>query len=432
MLRYLTRSFILLCCTASFGLPILNAQTAPSEKSDTAVDKLMAAPEHQDIPWKVNFFSPRLMYQQVYVVRIRAHVDPIALKRINAGPKLQFVARVQGEDGKWLDGGEYKLYPVPSDIGRQSEIQYSTAVYFRPGNYNLVLAVFDSNTGKSSIAREAVRIPKLNDDPIPELDQYLSEVEFPKGFPDQEVGNDTANDGELFPVSLSGKPVPIATPRPVLLDIVLDITKRPKPQIPEYFDNYGRPIRMRRTPLVPSIPAYEMETGRILQTGDLLARLAPQSGCVRVSAVDALRAKTMLDRADAKTLNWEEFEKHIKSFDQDTVDVSVLTNKKGPAQFMRRYLDQLSADSNACRAGAIHYIVIVSHEVPFPAKDEKLPEVDRERARFYYLYNQIGSSMGDDLADLLKPVKPEKLSFNTPRDLRKAFAKIVSDLKSGK
>ncbi|MDT8070372.1 MAG: hypothetical protein ROO76_19570 [Terriglobia bacterium] len=430
MLRNLFRFAISFAVVASFVIPVL-AQNRQATVAHSVVDKLLAAPEHQDIPWKVNFFPPRLMYQQMYLVQIRARVDLNAMKKIDVVRALHFVARAQGEDGKWLQGGEYKDYPVPANLGSETEIEYAVAVYFRPGNYTLTLAVFDADSEKSSIAREMIRIPKLNDDPIPELNQYLPAAEFAKGFPDREVGNDRADDGELFPVMLEGKPVPVANTRPVLVDIVLNITKRPKPQIPQYLDRYGRPVREWHRPTVPSIPSYDMEVGRVLQTGNLLARLGLESGCVRVSAVDALRMKTMIDRADEKTLDWVRFEKQIKSFDQDTVDVGVLTNKKGPAQFMRRYLDQLSSDSGACGASATHYIVIVTHEVAFPAKDQKLPAVDRERARFYYLYSQLGS-MGDDLADLLKPVKPERLSFNTPRDLRKAFAKILFDLKSGK
>ncbi len=416
----------------SLAVVVFARRAAQDTTSANTIDKVFQGSERHDIPWKVNFSSPRLMYQQVYLVQARTRIDPIALRRVSDTRVLHFVLKVQCEGTKWAKGGEYKEYKVPPDLGQETEIEYATAVYLRPGNYTLNLAVFDNQNGKSSLTRQTIRIPRMGDDPYPELDTYLAPVEFPEGFPQQEVGNDRVDDGELFPVSREGTPIEIVSAHPVLVDVVLDFTKRPKPEVTEFVDQFGRP-HVRRRPIGKTpIPSYDLEVGRLLQVGKLLARVAPQAGCVRVSAVDALRMKTMLNRTNEKKMDWPRFEEQIGKFEQDTIDVGVLTNKKGPAQFMRRYLDDLSADSQACGAGAAHYIVVVSHEVPFPAKDDKLPEVDRERARFYYLSSQAGGGMGDDLNDLLKPVKPERLSFNNPRDFRKALAKIAADLKEGK
>jgi hypothetical protein len=416
----------------SLSVAVFGAEKIQDATSHSAEAKLLEGPERQDIPWKVNVSSPRLMYQQVYLVRLRVRIDGVALKRATNTRTLHFILKVQSADGKWLSGGEYKDYQVPVELSSQTEIEYETCAYFRPGDYKLTLVVFDGESGKSSVIRNAIHVSQLNDDPFAELDRYLAPIEFPGGFPQQEIGNESLNDGELFPVALARAPIPIANPRPALVDIVLDIAKRPKPQVPEYFDRMMRSPRFRPRPEPPTIPAYDFEVGRLLQAGDLLARLGLQSGCVRVSAVDALRMKTVLDRTDENKMDWARFEGRVLKFDQDTVDVSVLSNRKGPAQFMRRYLDELSADTSGCASGGTHYIIVVTHEVPFPAKDERLAAADGERARFYYLYNRIGSNFGDDLADLLKPVKPERLSFDSPRDLRKALAKIVSDLRAGK
>ncbi|HEU5401365.1 MAG TPA: hypothetical protein VFU86_08415 [Terriglobales bacterium] len=407
------------------------------QEAPAGLEQLFQGSEHQDIPWKVNFSSPRLMFQQVYLVEARARIDPSALRRAGSTDVLHFALRVQLEKGKWATGGEYKDYKLPPGIRRENEIEYATAVYLRPGNYTLNLAVFDNATGKSSLTRDAIRVPKLDNDPFPELDAFLAPVEFPNGFPQQEVENERTDDGELFPVAQAGDPIPIATTHPAVVDIVLDMAKRPTQSALDSLDPFERP-RFRRRPEIPRIPSksaisnYELEIGRLLQVGDLLSRLAPSSGCVRISAVDVLRMKTILDRADKTNLDWGRFEEQIGKFDQDTIDVKVLTNRKGPAHFMRGYLDQLSAESSACGAGARHYIIVVSHHVPFPAKDDKLPEVDGERARFYYLQSQLGVAVSDDLGDLLKPVRPERLSFNSPRDFRKALARIVSDMKAGK
>lgn len=412
--------------------PLFALQAEERPPAVMVLDKLCQGPEHQDIPWKIHFSSPRLMYQQTYKVQARARIDPVVLKPVNNQRVLHFALKVQAADGKWAKGGEFKDYAVPPDLGRDRNIEYQSAVYLRPGDYILSIAVLDSGTDQSSIARQTLRIPAMPDDPFSELDSHLLAVEFPDGFPQQEVGNDEVDDGELFPISGDQSPIPIATLRPTAIDIVLDITKRPVAGAPVVFDIYGRPHVRRRGPSPSSIPPYDLEVGRLLQVGYFLARLAPQPGCVRVSAVDILHVRTMLNKVNAQAIDWQRFEEQIQRLDQDTVDVAVLTNKKGPAEFMRQYLDELSSDSPPCASGGEHYIVVVSHEVPFPAKGGKLSEADRERARFYYLFSQVGGGMGDDLNGLLKPVKPERLSFNNPRDFRKALAKIVTDLKSQK
>ncbi len=430
MSKYLLRFAAILALATSAIAPARAIQSS-QDATSSALDKVFQASEHQEVPWKVNFSQPRLMFQQIYLVEVRARVDPSVLIRVNGTRVLHFVLKVQAPDGKWAKGGEYKEFTVQPDFDKDREIEYATAVYLGPGNYTLNLAVLDSKTGKSSLSRDAVRTPPITDDPFPELDASLVPVEFPKGFPERAVGNDQVNYGELFPVSRDRNPIPIANPRPVVIDIVLDISKRPQPE-PVWVDSYGRPHMQRRSVSRNPIPSYDLEVGRLLQVGSTLARFAPQAGCVRVSAVDALRMKTMLDKADVKTVDWPRFEEQIRRLDQDTVDVTVLTNKKGPAQFTRNFLDTLSADSPPCGNGGRHYVIIVSHELPFPSKDGKLADADRERARFYYIYGQTGLGFGDDLGDLLKPVKPERLSFNSPRDFRKALAKIVSDLKSSK
>ena len=183
----------------------------------------------------------------------------------------------------------------------------------------------------------------------------------------------------------------------------------------------------------PVQPTYRMDVGRVLQMGNVLAHVGLSSGCVRVSAIDVLRMKTIVDRANEKALDWDKFQQQIEKFDQNTVDAGVLANKKGPAQFVHRYLGSLSGDATGCPGAARHYVIVVGHEVSLPGgvKEERLESVDAERAKFYYVHGGI-SLMGDDLGEILKGSKPEKLPFTTPKEFRKSFKRIVDDLRKGK
>lgn len=389
------------------------------------VDQLLQGPERREIPWKVRLSEPRLTYQQRYLVQVRATIPAEALAYNGKGRKLHFLMKAQAADGEWMKEDQYNDFDVPPDFGDQKDIEYDSGAYFRPGDYVIALIAYDSISGEVNVARKAIHVPPLKDDPLPELDAHLPAVEFPSAYPQQQVASDAVNSGELFPSAHQASWISIGNRQPILVDIVLNITKRPDP--PRLLT-----YRSRYFNSAPVADNYQFDVGRIVQLGNVLAHLELKSGCVRVSAVDVLRMRSVVDRAQQKSLDWDKFEKTITSVDQNTVDARVLRNPKGPAQFMRAYLDAVSADANACGPVVAHYVIVVSHELPFPSRDQKVSAASAERARFYYLYNVAGNAGSDDMGDLLKSAKPVRMPFTSPRDFRKAFARIVSDFREEK
>ena len=391
------------------------------------IKELLDGPDRQELPWKVTIQQPRLMYQQRFIVQMRARVPGEAVSGTHRN--LHFILRVKTDEGGWLNDEQFNDYPVPADLGGSKEIEYATGVYLKPGNYTLALIGFESDSGRISVIHRPVHVEGLKDDPFPELDRYIPMVEFPTGFPSAEVANEFVSDGELFPIAHQESWVQIDNREPMLVDIVLNVTKRTAVPHPEPPPMDGRAYRFETK--VP--PVYHFDVGRLLQMGNVLSHMGLKSGCIRVSAIDVLRMKTIVDREDGKTLDWDKFESRIDKFDQNTVDAAVLANKKGPAQFVHKYLDAVSKDTGRCSIATRHYVVVVSHEVSLPAgaKEERLDAADGERARFYYLHAGV-SDMGDDINAVLKPVDPEKLSFSSPREFRKSFGRLVTEMRAGK
>jgi hypothetical protein len=417
-------------------LPLSGATQSAGSRSTGALDELLNGPDRQDLPWKVTVLPPRLMYQQRFLVQMRARISANLVSAANTQRTLHFVLKVKTADGQWLKEGEYNDYPVPADLGNRKDIEYATGVYLRPGDYTLALIAIDGKSGKVNVVHRAMHVDPVKDDPFPEIDGLIPVVEFPAGFPEQEVAAEEISDGELFPMAHQADWVQIDNKEPIQVDIVLNVTKRmevPRAE-PLHMDRMERiDARMRAMMAKRNQPTYHLDVGRMLQVGNVLAHLRLNSGCIRVSAIDVLRMKTIVDRASEKTLDWDKFEDRIEKFDQNTVDAAVLANKKGPAQFLHKYLETLSADSSACGNSTRHYIIVVSHEVPLPggAREEKLDPVSGERARFFYLHGGA-NGMGDDVSEVMKPVKPERLMFTPPREFRKSFGRLVTDLRSGK
>jgi hypothetical protein len=407
--------------------------TSPAPK--LPLEELLNGPDRQELPWKVTILPPRLMYQQRFIVQMRARIPADAVTAANGERNLHFILKVKGDDGSWLKEGQYNTFPVPADLGDKKDIEYATGVYLRPGKYTIALIAVEAATRKVSVMHREVHIEPIKDDPFSELDRYLPTVEFPAGFPQQEFAEADASDGELFPIAHQANWIQIDNSEPIQVDVVLNITERPVLRTPEppAYTRMGVEARMRAMMKRPTVPTYHLDVGRVLQIGNVISHIGLKSGCVRVSAIDTMRMKTILNSTDEKKLDWDKFEAGVEKFDQNTVDAAVLANKKGPAQFFNKYLDNLSSASTACGPVSRHYVVVVSHELSLPsgAKDARLESVNGERARFYYVHAGI-SGVGDDISEILKPVKPERLGFANPREFRKSFARLVSDLRSGK
>jgi hypothetical protein len=370
------------------------------------------------------------MYQQRSLVQVRARIPSEAVST-SSKRVLHFILTAKPEAGDWVKDGQYNDYPVPANLGKSQEVEYATGVYLRPGNYTLALIAFESDSNRISVFHREVHVEKIKNDPFPEIETYVPEIEFSVGFPQLEVGGDTVSNGELFPIAHQADWIPIATKQPVLVDVVLNITKRVSPPPLERSPMDRRYRKMMGIPDPPTEVPYQYDVGRVLQMGNVLAHLKLSSGCVRVSAIDVLRMKTIVDRADEQKLDWDKFGDQITKFDQNTVDAGVLANKRGPAHYARSYLQGLAEDSKGCAAAARHYVIVVSHELVLPAgaRQEQLTAADAERATFYYFHSS-GFASGDDLAEILKPAKPRRLGFGTPGEFRKSFGRLVQEMRA--
>ena len=88
--------------------------------------ELLNGPDRQEIPWKVSITQPKLMYQQRYLVEVRARISAELVSDVKAHRSLRFALKVQDESGKWLSDGQYNEYDVPNNLSDQKEIEYAS------------------------------------------------------------------------------------------------------------------------------------------------------------------------------------------------------------------------------------------------------------------------------------------------------------------
>jgi hypothetical protein len=168
----------------------------------------------------------------------------------------------------------------------------------------------------------------------------------------------------------------------------------------------------------------------ILESGSVLGRLHPNQGCVRLSVIDALRTKVVLDRISTQNLNWTKLQELIEDINQDVIDVHQLENQGKVARFTHDYLEKLAGDTlcGVAAGGLKPLVVVVSPDLTLPDGNQMAELETLPHDSYVYLHEGYGGGWTDAMGQILSSAKPEKLKCSTPRQFREAVAKIASEL----
>jgi hypothetical protein len=312
-------------------------QKEATPKNPVPLESLLNGPDHADMPWKVQFSEPRLMYQQQYLLEIRIRIPAEILDAGGKQHVLHFLAKVEDGKGRWFEGDQYNRFEPAAELGNTKVVQCDMAIYLRPGDYTVAMIAFDSTSNQSNIARKKIDIPPISSDPIPELNSHIPVVEFPSNFPQQEVSRTDRSDGELFPVGQL-TPLQVSSRDRIRIDIVLNVSRISEPDRQwRHTLNRGYP-----NPLPPRVArsiSYsennpkpsELALGRVLQVASVLSRVSPVNGCVFVTAVDPIRMQIALPTKLSSEINWVEAQKELTKSDQSMIDVPYSRITKGQA-----------------------------------------------------------------------------------------------------
>jgi hypothetical protein len=335
------------------------------------------------------------MFQQQYLLTV---VGKFSKKVVKSGAlgRLQIVVKLQDDTGRWIDGGMYGDVTVPEKV-KGREILYQTAIYVRPGRYRVCVVTSTGNQAGINVYHQEIEVPHLHGDPFPVLDELLPVAEFPK----------ETMDVKGWPLSREMKPLRLNNPHPTRLDIVLNITN---------WTGWG--------------PRYRYEMNTVLDAGSVLGRFRLANGCVRLSIIDAMRLKVVLDRVDVEKLNWGRLQESVAKLDQNTIDVRVLANQRRVAQFVHDHLQRLAGEKGVCDGvgEAAPIVVVVSPDLVLPDGAQIGSMTPLERDLYVYLHMGYGGSWMDGVGQILASGKPVKVSGTNPREMRSALAKIASTI----
>ena len=401
-------------------------------RPDLPIEEWLRGPERKEFKWKVELLPARMTFQQRFLVQVRAYVDAAPI--VGGKHDLYFLLKVADEKGNWLPKDTYNHYPLPPGLDKDHEIQYSSGLYAKPGNYTAALILYDAVSGQGNIWRKQFEVKAPKNDALPQLDRDLPAIEFIDEVPNDAIPSRIGagfNHGRRFqyattevewPPGHGVEYLPVRSARPTRVDVILNLAP------------WVDPYMQRGT----SAATYRSDSGRMLQIGAVLAHLGLQNGCVRLGAVDLSKLEVVFDRIDGPDTDWDKLTELVRKRDHDTISVAVLGKRKSTAGFLRDYLTNLMTDDSACSSPGgktDHVIVVVSHEFAFPSGtkgDHFFPDVQCA-CRYYHLRINVGAPLaGDDIEKFLKPANPRRFDIGSPEQFRKALAQMIEDLSGGR
>lgn len=371
-------------------------------------------PEQHAPHWHVDFDHPTLDFSQRLVVGVRASVPADVNGR---RPDWHLYLGITDENGRWslnYDHSHIDLRQVPPNA---KPLVWHGYAFVRPGTYRIALVAYDAINERHFVWRKTMQVDRPS--VLPDIDRDLPTVEF-------------VDPDRIRPPIPEYIPVP--THAPVQIDVVFNLTGNEHLSLtPNDLDSLRHP---------------NLESGMRGATG-VLSQLAPAQGCVRVSAIDILRLKVVLDRSPADALsNLNRVQQAISSLrDNAAIDLHSLMGRTKAREFFHEFVDKIVSDNAACGpelVGAGRAIIIVSDSIVFP-KNSDTTSVVASQSRSSLIFDIRFSSPSirvnsynsdpiavryslDEVGQMLSPLHPRNFNVVEAKDFRRAVAEIVHDI----
>jgi hypothetical protein len=373
------------------------------ERPPFKFEEWLARPELKEIPWKVWTTPPVLTHQQRHLVAIRAVINCGKLKNRNRERVLHFVLRVADEKNGWNADYDYTPVRVFSRLNKAHEVHYVSGVYLRPGRYTFALMVYDDLTKLGSIRQEKVVVPPLKNDPLPDLDRDLPNIQFTSGVEMERFDYSPRLDRDWeWPLARGKEWLPVHNNRRLCIDIVISSTS---------------------AAFLSNSSVFQPQ---LLRMASVISHFQLSNGCIRVTLLDISRTKTLFDREDAASFDWQSASELLQRENQDKVDVRQLESRIAPFEFLRNRLKEI-AESDGCETETEVPLKII-----FFVAFDKLPEKMDIRPANLKNYSSVRiftiGFLENDMSAIIKGIKPQRFSMMNGFEFRKDLASLISIL----
>jgi hypothetical protein len=387
--------------------------TIDSVFADAPFDKWQAQGPRQEVPWQVKMSEEKLSFHQRLVATIKVQVPGTELMKRSHDEHITLLVEVRNSDGvSFRNYGLLELENMKTEMKR-SDVEFSWEAFVVPGRYEVDVALWDKKSGEHNFMRRPFHVDPYKNDPLPAMWQGLDAFEFWS----------TKRDGPefIFHSDIDGRlNLPLATRRPVQLEVLLDLT----PSAEVFRGNYA----FYTYYLEAAVPLFKV-----------FSQIKVGNGSSNAAAVDIVQRRVSFEQSDVKELDWPSFSKALSPYNgPGRVSVEELKNRQqSPVYLREEIVRRLNRPEGQSGTGErpLRVFVLIGGPMDlyvFP----RLPEVEtgwEEDSVIYYLQLEIAEERGitgasDNVEKMLKPLKIHTLHVFTAAHARRALARVLEDV----
>ncbi|MCL6480549.1 MAG: hypothetical protein K6U02_02370 [Firmicutes bacterium] len=403
------------------GTLLAAQETPPPPAAPVPHEQWLASEDVQQIPWQVQVSPPALSLRQWRVVRVEVRVPSRYLRTHEGRRQFTLVARVADPDGQWLTPPRVDTAQVDSHFVRSSALRFHLPLQVQPGDYQLVLALQDHQTGLRNVRREPLRIAAPGKDPLPDASRHLPRVSFLRSSSIEGV------DAELdVPARLW---LPVQSERPLRIELLVNFS--PSEQF------------------YPSVSVHRQNRGVMLAALDVLSQLHVPNGSLHLIAFDLTHRRVLFEQPIRDRVDWEGLQAALSEIHPLQISREALEHRQQITTFFRELMRErlqrtraetlVAAEDAATGAIAAEppqtVFILVSSGILFPSGNSLEPLTQREADEcdcrvFYFQFRIHRDNLWDHLTRLLTPFRPQRFFLQSPNDFRRGLARMLSQLRT--
>jgi hypothetical protein len=354
--------------------------------------------DKEEISWNIQTDKAETRIDQ----RIEApYIANIQAKEANklVGDDLYFIALVTNRTGQRLIPPKVVHHVIESKLPPQSELRFSDSLFAQPGEYSLWLILHDAKTGAHNAVKRRIVVSNIENDPLPEVDKQLAQVELPP-LSDPDGGAVIQFIDDLI--------LPVRTKHPLRIELISVLSP------PEQLSARRDLVRW-----------HYQETASVLNT---FAQMHLAQGTISITGLDLNHRSVPFEQEDVMQLDRQRLVDAFHNLKDQTISYATL-EKGGSSAFLRTSVEGTLEQ----RQDATRVFIIVSSLTVFDRTSDreplKLAENCKCRAYYVRLKNNSYSAF-DDIDKIIKPLSPRIFNVTTGLEFRKALAEIIHDLEN--
>ena len=399
-------------------------------------DQWFTGGEQARIRWSAHVSQPQLSSHQRLVTEVGLKLDGADLaKRRGRGRLMIFMQIADRQGARYQDHGSIELEKLEEGIKAQ-EITYTQSAFVLPGDYDVSLAIYDTNTEEHSTRREKLHVTALKGDPLPDAWRNLPTVEF--------VTATEPPDSWYLP-TLSGRlHLPIETTHPLRVDVLVNLTPSER--------------------LSGSKRIQERNLGVLLPALKTLSQAEIHNAALNVAFLDLSRRRVVFRQNNVHDLDWPQMKDSLSETNPGTIDVKSLGDRsRSAAFFVQEVSRRVAAGGESSGTNPARVVIILTSPVAFEEGEDLQPiQISGTTACPVYYFRMhppvaalrqpmpmqmgrgrfggMGAPMGrppmrvmapqlaDQLESTLKPLSPRLYDIETPEQFRRAIASMLAEL----